>query len=328
MPANLPPTYFAAEEVYRQASTPAEKIEALQAMLAVMPKHKGTDHLKADLRAKIARLTQEAERKGGGPARAQIYSVRKEGAGQVVLAGPPNVGKSQLLAALTEANPKVAPYPFTTQLPQPAMMLHENVHIQLVDLPPITEQATHAWMRPILRQADLMLLVVDLSEDALSELEAILAELEAVRIEPVCRAERETGTMLVAEVPCLIVANKVDAPGASDVLELLEDEVAGRWPVLAVSAEAGLRLAQLRKLIFQRLEVVRIYTRAPGRQPDMSRPVVMPAGSTLQDLAEALPRSFEHGVRYALVWGSGKFQGQRVSRTYVPQDGDIVELYA
>ncbi len=327
MPANLPPAYFEAEAVYRQAATPAEKVEALQAMLAVMPKHKGTDHLRADLRARIARLSHEAERRGG-PARSQPYSVRKEGAGQVALVGPPNVGKSQLLGALTAATPKVAPYPFTTQLPQPAMMLFENVHIQLVDLPPVAEQATHAWMRPIIRQADLLLLMVDLSEDPLADLECILAELAAVRVEPVAVPEPETLDGLVLQRRAVVVANKLDVPGAADVYALLLEEVAGRWPTVAISATNPQRLDELRGLIFDRLEVVRVYTRAPGRQPDLSRPVILPTGSTLQDLAEALHVSFSGRVRYAQVWGSGKFQGQRVSRTYTPQDGDVVELYA
>jgi ribosome-interacting GTPase 1 len=302
-------------------------VEALQAMLAVMPKHKGTDHLRADLRARIARFSQEAERRGG-PASYQPYSVRKEGAGQVALLGPPNVGKSQLLGALTDATPKVAPYPFTTQLPQPAIMLFEHVHVQLVDLPPITEQATHAWMRPIMRQADLLLLVVDLSVDPLSDLESTLAELEAVRIEPVARTEAEADGGLVVQRRAVVVGNKLDAPGAAEVYELLLEEVGGRWPTMAVSALDGQELEALRRSVFERLEVVRVYTKAPGRQPDFTRPVVLPIGSTLEDLAEALHVSFSGRVRYAQIWGSGKFQGQRVSRTYVPRDGDVVELYA
>ena len=255
MPANLPPAYFEAEAAYRQASTPAEKIEALQAMLAVMPKHKGTDHLKADLRARIARLSQEATRRSG-PSRTQLYSVRKEGAGQVALVGPPNVGKSQLLAALTDATPRVAPYPYTTQLPQPAMMPFENVNVQLVDLPPIGEQATHAWMRPIIRQADLLLLVVDLSADPLSDLDAILAELEAMRVAPVAAAPPEPDEALVAHRRALVVANKLDAPGAADCYELLLEVIDGRWPSLALSVVDGRGLDEVRELAIHRQEGV------------------------------------------------------------------------
>jgi uncharacterized protein len=327
MPANLPPAYFEAEAVYRRASTPAEKIEALQAMLSAMPKHKGTDHLRADLRARIARLSEAAARRSG-PATAQLYSVRKEGAGQVALIGPPNVGKSQLLAALTDASPRVAPYPFTTQLPQPAMMRYENVRVQIVDLPSISDHHTHGWMRPIIRQADLLLLVVDLSEDPLTDLESVLGELAAVRVEPVARSDPEAEDGLVVERRALVVANKIDAPGAADVYDLLLEEIDGRWPTVAVSALNGQELETLRRVVFDRLEVIRVHTRTPGQATDLSRPVVLRVGSTLEDLAEALHLSFSARVRYAKVWGSGKFQGQRVSRVYQPRDGDIVELYA
>ena len=169
MPTNLPPQYFEAEKVFKQAKTPQEKIEALENMLAIMPKHKGTDHLRAELRSRIAKLTDEAEQQRRGSGRTQLYHIPKEGAGQVALVGPPNSGKSQLVARLTGASPKVGPYPFTTQLPQAAMMPFENVQVQLVDLPPLVEQGTAGWMRPVLRYADLLMLVVDLSIDPLTE---------------------------------------------------------------------------------------------------------------------------------------------------------------
>ncbi len=327
MPANLPPDYYAAESAFRAASTPQAKLEALEQMLAIMPHHKGTDHLRAELRTKIARLTEEGQRQHGG-ARANLFSVRKEGAGEVVLLGPPNSGKSQLLAALTHAEPKVASYPFTTQQPFPAMMPYQNVHEQLVDLPPLVAGGTPAWVRPIVRQADLLLLVVDLSEDPLTDLETILGELAAVRVEPVAALGPRDEGSLVVQRRALVVANKLDAPGATEVCELLLEVVAGRWPTIAVSAVTGQGLEELRRLVFERLEVVRVYTKAPNRPPDMSKPVVLSVGSTLEDLAEELHVSFSGRVRYAQVWGSGKFQGQRVSRTYAPQDGDVVELYA
>src|SRR5919202_151224 len=206
MPANLTPEYREAEKRYRQARTVPEKIDALEQMLAVMPHHKGTDHLRADLRGKIARLTEEGARQHGG-ARADFYSVRKEGAGQVVLLGAPNSGKSQLVAALTDAAPRVAEYPFTTQVPFPAMMPYENVHVQLVDLPPLVAGGTPAWMRPIVRQADLLLLVLDLAEDPLADLDTARAELQAMRVEPVASAPPPAADAWVVKRPALVEAN-------------------------------------------------------------------------------------------------------------------------
>ncbi|HIE04165.1 MAG TPA: GTP-binding protein, partial [Candidatus Latescibacteria bacterium] len=122
MPANLPPQYFEAEEEFRQAKTPQEKIEAIRKMISVMPKHKGTEKLHAYLRRRLAQLSKEARRKPKVSRSSPIDRIKKEGAGQAALAGPPNTGKSKLLAALTRARPFVAPYPFSTFLPTPGMM--------------------------------------------------------------------------------------------------------------------------------------------------------------------------------------------------------------
>src|SRR5215208_393617 len=221
MPANLPPAYHEAEQAYRRAKLPADKIEAIEKMLAVMPKHKGTDHLKAELRARIARLTQEAQHQGGGAARVQLYSVQKEGAGQVSLVGLANVGKSALLAALTGTTPRVADYPFTTQLPQPAMMPVGNVQVQLVDLPPIIPDATPGWQRALVRQADVLLLVVDLSQDPLAEWETLQTELAKMRVVPVAPSAEPDGAEESPPKKTLLAATKYDAPAAAEGLELL-----------------------------------------------------------------------------------------------------------
>ncbi|MGQ9676746.1 MAG: TGS domain-containing protein [Chloroflexota bacterium] len=325
MPANLPPQYYAAEKAFRDARTTAEKIEALETMLAVMPKHKGTDHLKADLRAKIAKLTEQEERQTGG-ARAQLYHVRKEGAGQAALIGVANAGKSRLLGALTDASPKVADYPYTTQFPMPAMMPFENIQVQIVDLPPVTEHPSQGWMRSLIRQADLLLLVVDLSFDPLAEMETVLGELGSMRIEPVGQGEvGATGEMTVRK-RALVVGNKLDAADAPDNLELLEEVYRDRFPIVSVSGNTGRGLEELKRMAFQALGIVRVYSRAPGQPVDMSRPIIVPRGSTVVEVAEDIHKDLARNLKYALVWGSGKFSGQRVSRQYVPEDGDIVEL--
>lgn len=329
MPTNLPPQYFEAEKAYRQAKSPPEKIEALETMLAVMPKHKGTDHLKADLRARIAKLTQEAQRQGGGATRTQLYEVRKEGAGQIALVGLPNVGKSALVDALTDASPKVADYPFTTQLPQPAMMPIENVYLQLVDLPPVVPDATPPWHRALIRRADLLLLVVDLSGDPLDEWATLLAELERMHIAPIAPGGDVPEDAEATHRPALLVATKADQPNAADLLELLDLEVNGRLPIIAVSATDGSGLDELRRRALAALDVIRVYTKPPGKPPDRAKPFVLKRGSTIEELADLIHHELREKLKYALLWGaSGKFGGQRISRHHQLEDEDVVELFA
>jgi ribosome-interacting GTPase 1 len=336
MPANLPPQYFEAEKVYRQARSPAEKIEALETMLAIMPKHKGTDHLKAELRARIARLTQDAQRQAGGAARAQLYEVQKEGAGQAVLVGLPNVGKSALLAALTDATPKVADYPFTTQLPQPAMVPIDNVQVQLVDLPPVVPDATPPWQRALVRQADLVLLVVDLSGDPLTEWATLAEELPRMRVAPIppnARSDDAGEGMPPAgeAIPkkALLVATRYDTPGAEDALELLVLDVEDRLPILAISSTTGAGLEELKRCLLDALDVVRVYAKPPGKPPDREKPFVLKRGSTIEDLADAIHHDLRRKLRYGVLWGaSSKFSGQRVGRQHRLEDEDVVELYA
>ena len=144
MPANLPPDYFEAERRYKQASTVAEKIAALEDLMATVPKHKGTDHLRADLRRRLSQLNKEAleqrKKKGGG--RDSLYNIPREGAAQIALTGFANSGKSSIVANLTKATPVIADYPLSTVLPCPGMMPYEDIQIQLVDLPPIANETT------------------------------------------------------------------------------------------------------------------------------------------------------------------------------------------
>ena len=154
MPANLPPVYFDAEKRFREAKTPESKIEALEEMLTIMPKHKGTDKLRADLRRRIAKLKEQAQQKKGGARRDAAYMIEKEGAAQIAVIGAPNTGKSALVAALTNASPEVAEFPHTTWKPTPGMAPYENIQFQLVDTPPITRDYLDPWMADLMRRAD------------------------------------------------------------------------------------------------------------------------------------------------------------------------------
>ncbi len=327
MPANLTPEYFEAEKKYRAARTIEEKIAALREMLAVMPKHKGTDKLQADIRAKISKLKKLlAEEKKSGGRRRFIYP-RKEGAGQCVLVGPPNVGKSSILAALTKAKPVIAPYPFSTQNYVIGMMPFEDIQIQLIDTPPFVPKKLPFWQIDITRNCDLVLLVADLSTDTLlDDLETTFQAFEEHKITLIGKGERGEEIFGPVRKRTLVLASKVDAEGAADRLEILK-EFLPDFPIVPVSAVTGEGLEEVKPLIFKELEVIRVYTKEPGHPPDMSDPLILKLGSTILDAAEKIHKDFARKLKYARVWGSSKFDGQRLERTYVLQDKDIVEFH-
>ncbi len=336
MPANLTPQYLAAEQRFKEAVTTQDKIEALEEMMAVMPKHKGTEKLQADLRRRLAKLRTETEKKHGASKGAALYSVQREGAGQIVLLGAPNVGKSSLLARLTHASPEIGDYPFTTRLPHPGMMPCENIQIQLVDMPPVDPHFYEPWMGGIVRHADLALLVVDAgSDDVLDEVEEVLQVLDGSRIKLEGKPAAEhmdVGTQVT--LPTLLVANKCDAANADENRQILREFYGERFEILPVSASTGEGLENLGRVLFERLDVVRIYTKVPGKKADLSgAPYVLKRGSTVLDAARAVHRDFALTLRFARVWSSEKskrpvkYDGQMVERTHPLEDGDILELH-
>ncbi len=327
MPANLPPQYFEAEKRYKRAKTPQEKIEALEEMFSFMPKHKGTDRLRADLRTKIAKFYEEAEKRPFVAKKgSQLYYVRKEGAGQVALVGLLNVGKSQLVSVFTQATTVVADYPFTTQMPIPGMMEYENVKIQLVDLPAVTAPEVSSWLPNIVKNADLLLIVVDLTQDPVAQLETVVEWLAKHRM-AVSNELKEPPPGMTHVKRALVIANKMDSEDTRQKLDSLVSRYGGRFTIVPVSAGRGDGLEQLRETVYQALDVVRVYTKPPSGKVDITAPSVVRRGSTVGDIAETVHKDFARNLKYAQVWGSGKFDGQRVRRDYVLQDGDIVELH-
>ena len=329
MPANLTPQYLAAEERYRQARDKAEKIAALEEMLAVIPKHKGTDHLQADLKRRLSKLRQMEEKKGAGKS-ADPFQIPKEGAGQVVLMGYPNTGKSALVGALTRAKVNVAEYPFATPLPVAGMMSYEDIMIQLVDLPPVTAGEMPRGMAGTLRQADLLLIIVDGGSDNCLEQLTGCYELLQERGILVAPGE-EPGPQVKTARELMTVITKSDLPGAGARMELLQElgkelYTGDGWETVAVSVEKPESLEVLREHIFRRLRVIRVYTKVPGKEADLSKPFILKDGGTVLDLAELVHRDFPGKLKRARVWGSVKFPGQPVERDYRLADGDIVEL--
>ena len=327
MPANLPPQYFEAEKIYRQAKTPDEKIEALETMLAIMPKHKGTDKLRAELRTRIAKFQDEAQRRQGSTRRGSAYNIRKEGAGQVVLVGLPNVGKSQLVSAFTEASPVVADYPFTTKQPMPGMMRFENIQIQLLDMPPINDRDAKPWFAHLLRNADILLIMIDLGNDPINQMQALIDDLGKMKV--IVRESEKQGELQIgiAYKKAMIIANKTDLDESGERYKQLHSHYDGELPVIPVSFHEVTGLEDLELSIFNALNIIRVYTKTPGKKADYTDPVILKKGSTLENAAESVHKDFRAGLKYALLWGSGKFDGQRIKRDHVLADGDVVELH-
>jgi len=326
MPANLTPQYFDAEKKFRAARGPFEKIAALEEMLSVMPKHKGTDHLRAELRTRIAKLNQQAAKKSGGQ-RASMM-IEKEGAAQVVIVGLPNAGKSQLLTSLTNASPAVGDYPFTTQSATPGMMEYEDIKIQLIDTPPLAPQAIQWWLPPILRQADALLLVVSLAEDPVSQVASLREQLVGMRITIGDREEPSVEPdVLTWPKKALLVGTKADLDSGGRNRQTLESEYRAELPVVPVSVTDNGSLDELKSRLYRLLDIIRVYTKAPGTKPDLTDPVVLPVGATLADAATAVHKDFAAKLRYARIWGSGKHDGVSARRDHVLKDGDIIELH-
>ncbi|MEW6163107.1 MAG: GTPase [Nitrospirota bacterium] len=355
MPANLPPEYFEAEKRFRQASTPAEKIFALEELIATVPKHKGTDRLRGDLRRKLSQLKKEAEafrraRKGG---RGSFYVVEREGAAQVALVGFPNSGKSSLLASLTNAMPVIAEYPVSTLTPLPGMMPFEDIQIQLVDLPPMGNESTDGWVSGILRTADALLLVLDLTEDPETQVELLIEQLgrwniqippnpfliPPLRVMTLIRGDTEgsKGGLLALSAErrtsigmfkrALLVANKNDLPGAEDNFIKLKEKWEHLCPCISVSALKKYNLEELKRAVFGISGIIRVYSKPPGKEPDLTMPFAIPSGSTVLDLAGLIHKDFVSNLKFARIWGSAKFGGQRVEKSYILKDRDIVEFH-
>ncbi|NML44616.1 TGS domain-containing protein [Ramlibacter sp. G-1-2-2] len=339
MPANLSPEYKAAEAAFRKTREPQERLHALRDMLRTIPKHKGTEHLQADIKARIKDLSEQLEggaRKAGGHGGPALV-VRPEGAAQLALLGPPNSGKSSLHARLTGSNAHAGPYPFTTQFPEAGMLPFEDIHLQLVDLPPVSAEHPVPWLAQALQTADAALLVVDLADPScLEQLQSVQAWLAQQRVTlgrqwpgDAALACTPDDDPFALRLPALLLANKADGNAdAQAELQVLRELSGAPWPMLAVSASTGQGLDELGAWIFQHLGIVRVYTKIPGHAADKHRPFTLRHGQTVGDVARQVHGDVARSLRFARVWGHSAFDGQQVGPEHVVDDGDVVELHA
>ncbi len=325
MPANLTPEYFKAEKWFRSAATNDEKILALEQMLRVMPKHKGTDHLRGDLRRKLSKL-KEAPVKKGKAKHVDIFHIPRSGSGQIVLLGTPNSGKSSIVAALTNAKVNVADFPFATGAPVPGMVKFEDVQIQLVDMPPITADYSAPGQVGTYRNCDLIAIVIDLSADPQQQLRTCLDFLESknLLIDAETPTLDEHGNPLGKKNFC--VCTKSDL-AESNALQTLKQSSKHTLELIEISTKTGSGLDKLSAMFFSLLKIIRIYAKKPGKKPDMDEPFTLPAGATVMDLASAIHRELAEKLKFARMWGTGVYPGQNVQRNHVLNDKDIIELH-
>jgi ribosome-interacting GTPase 1 len=352
MPANLSPEYKKAEQAFRMAREPRERLACLKEMLRTIPRHKGTEHLQADIKSRIRELTEEIGGTHAGPAhRHSPHAVRHEGAAQICLLGPPNSGKSTLHAILTGSKAEAGAFPGTTREPLPGMLHFEDIAFQLVDLPPVSRGRVEPWMSTLLQTADAAWLVVDLADPECAEqVLAVCDELAQRRITltdrwPGCDGERaaaaspgasahpgrpteESSDALTTELPTLLVANKSDLDPGADEVGVLEELAGVRFPAFAVSAKSGQALDRLAPFVFSALGVVRVYTKPPGQPPDRTRPFIVRRGNTVADVARLVHQDVARSLKFARLWGSSAFDGQQVGPDHAVADGDVVELHA
>ncbi len=321
MSANLPPQFYTVSAKLKEAKTPEEKISILEELLAIVPKHKGTEKVQRDIKTKIAKLKKQKPKRAK---REGLYSIKKEGAGQIAIIGPANAGKSSLLNTLTNAKAKVAPYSFTTEIPQPAMMPYENILIQLVDTPPLTKSSP-PWLKGILKAADGLLAIFDLSSGNVTE-----------DIEKLQELLDDQG---IADKKILFLGNKVDLQESKQNLKKIQSQ----YKIKAISCLKGtgvdehsfistLRYArlieELKKEIFDLLEIVRVYTKSSNKSsPDFEHPFIFKKNSRLIELASQIHRDFFFSFRYAKLFKRNFKKPQFVSKDYLLQDEDIIEIH-
>jgi small GTP-binding protein len=326
MPTNLPPEYYKVEERYRAAESDSEKAAYLEEMLSTIPKHKGTDKLRADLRRKLSKLKAAAQAKKKVGKHASAFTIDREGAGQVVVIGHANVGKSALVAALTNAEPEVADFPFTTWKPSPGMMPIDNIQVQLIDTPPLNRDFIEPEFMDMIRRSDLILLMVDLQAEPITQLERSLSLLEEHRIVPAHRIDEYSEEVRLTFIPMLVLVNKTDDESLDEDYEVFEELFGEGWSMLPFSIKSLRNVERLKKLVYDQLDVIRVYSKAPGKEPDLTAPFVLEKGETVEGFARKVHLDFYENLKAARIWGTGVYDGQMVGRDHVLHDGDVVEL--
>jgi len=300
MTVNAGPEYFAAEKRYFTAQTTEEQISCLEEMIRLAPKHKSSEAFVANLKQRLKKLIEKQE-KAKSSGKSSRKSIKKEGF-QVVLLGFPNSGKSSLLAKLTNAKPKISDNPFTTKSPEIGTLIYQGTKAQIVDLPSIGSEFFDIG---IVNTADLIMMIVE----TVSDIEKIIPMLS-----------KSYGKQLIAISKCDILNQ--------EQLRKLEETIKSRKiNAIPISAVNNYNIDTLKSLILKSMNIVRVYTKEPGK-PKTESPIVLPIGSTVKNAAESIRKGFSLIVKETRITGpSSKFPNQKVGLDHLLKDLDIVEFH-
>jgi small GTP-binding protein len=343
---------------YYAAKTPEEKLAALLEMQSEMPKHKGAEKLRADLNRKVAEQKSEIERSRAvaakkGSASSSMY-IKKDGVGQIVIIGFPNSGKSSLLNKLVGKKvAEVTPYPFATKEPVPAMFEYDHGLIQLVELPALVEGSSEGKAQGreiigIVRNADAVLVC----SNSVEQKKSLVLELEKAMV--FLNKEKPPILVKVSSFPGIqvsgkeflsfpveklekflknsgysnaqvIVSGKINS--LSEVAESMNQKISYKKAVFVNPFEVTEHsLVDLKDQLFLLLDKILVFTKKPSQDADLSAPLSLSKGSTVHDLAKSLHKDFAKHLKFARVWGSTKFPGQRVGPEYELKNKDVVEI--
>ena len=326
MPTNLPPEYYEAERKYKEALSIGEKTDALEEILSTIPKHKGTDKLRADYRRKLSKLRTEAHSQKKVTRHESQFHIEKEGDARILIVGSANTGKSSLVSLLSHANPEISESPFSTWAPTPGMFEINEVHLQLIDTPPINRDYIEPECYDLLRTADLIIIMIDLQTYPIRQIEETLTKLEEGKIAPLKR-KGDYKEKVLKYIPMMVVVNKMDDSIFKDEYDVLEELLSNDWSLIPISIKNKFNLDGLAKEILNKMDIIRVYSKPPHHEADLSRPFVLKRESTVGDFAEKVHHDFYDNLKSARVWGSGLYDGQQVGKDHVLGDGDIVELH-
>lgn len=327
MPANLTPEYLKAEELYRKAVTDEERLEALKLMLATIPKHKGTEKLQAEIKRKISQITKSLSKKTGPSRGPDAFQIPKKGLPQVVLIGYPNVGKSSLFHVVTHAPAKIGVYPYTTIIPQPGIWDWQKAKVELIDTPPIEHEKIPSGLLGTIRNSDLLCVVIDLTANLIEQIETTVQLCQQKMIEIRSQPRDTWITDPWRQKPVVFVLNKVDLI-EREFINSVKELLGSKWRYCFVSAVTLEGLEDWFKNIWELLAMIRVYTKEPGKEPDLQNPFILPKGATIEDLARKIHKELPQRMTYARIWGEGRLPGQMVPKEELLKEGDIVQIHA